>query len=204
LAFFGLLRMVSIVRWVVLIAATCYLSACSTFTPYPEELFSAKDASTFNCYTRYYFVFMGGCKFQAIDGKRTKVSEMFSTTAKIPPGSHWLELAFESYFGGGGGVTDVCAFDYDTKGGYSYQVMAHSLRTDIGHLAKHGRLGFYGGGVDIEVSSPLGKREVQRVSVTCSFSGGSMCRKQADCVEHPDIRCVPQEGFSFGKCGFRD
>ncbi len=188
----------------ILAAICCGLSACSNFVPYPGEESSDAEISTFNCYSRYYFVYMESCRFQAVDGLRPKISEMFGNTSKIVPGNHWIEVAFEQYFGGGGGVTDVCAFDIDLKPGYSYQIKAHSLTTDIGHLAKHGHRGFYGGSINIEITSPLMEQEFRSASVTCSFAGGSMCRKHADCAPHPDIRCFPQEGFPFGVCRFRD
>jgi len=125
---------------------------------------------------------------------------MFGNTSRIAPGSHWIEVAFEKYFGGAGGVTDVCAFDIDLQAGYAYQIKAHSLATGIGHLAKHERRGFYSGSIDLEITSSSMEQELRHVGVTCSFAGGSMCRTNEDCVPHPDIGCRPQEGFPFGAC----
>lgn len=183
---------------------SCTLLACSNFVTYPGDPRPDAEVSIFNCYSRYYFVYLESCRFQAVDGLRPKISEMFGNTSRILPGSHWIELAFERYFGGGGGVTDVCAFDITLQPGHVYQVKAHSLATDIGHLAKHGHRAFYGGSIDLEVTSPAKETEIRKVAVTCSFAGGSMCRKDEDCVPHPDIRCFPQEGFPFGSCRFFD
>jgi len=187
-----------------LVTICCGLSACSNFVVYPGGELPDENVSTFNCYSRYYFVYMESCRVQAVDGVRPKISEMFSNTSKIVPGHHWVEVAFERYFGGGGGVTDVCAFDIDLKPAFIYQLKAHSLTTDIGQLAKHGHRGFYGGSIEIEITSNSIVPELNRVGVTCSFSGGSMCRKHADCVPHPDIRCFLQDGFPFGACRFNE
>ncbi|HEX5804576.1 MAG TPA: hypothetical protein VFY24_16275, partial [Azospira sp.] len=150
---------------------------------------------------------------QAVDGLRPALSEMFGSTSRMLPGRHWIEVAFESYFGGGGGTTDVCAFDIDVRPGHVYRVKAHSLTTDIGHLAKHGHPGLYRGLLALEIEAPetpgirdtpVQAWEVRQVEATCSFAGGSLCRKDADCVPHPDIRCFPQAGFPFGACRFGD
>lgn len=184
--------------------ACCSQAACSTFVTYTGDELPDEKVATIHCYSRYYFVYLESCRFQAVDGLRPSVSELFGNTTKILPGSHWIEVAFEMYFGGGGGVTDVCAIDMDLESGAIYQVKAHSLKTEISHLAKHERHGFYGGTMDIEITKPNGAREVQSIHATCSPFGGSMCHKDEDCVHHPDIRCVPQEGFPFGQCQFKD
>lgn len=194
----------SITSRLAIVAFSCSLSACSNFVAYSGDEMPDAKVSTFNCYSRYYFVYLESCRFEAVDGLRPKISEMFSNTSKIVPGRHWIEVAFEKYFGGGGGVSDVCAFDIDLRPGYAYQIRAHSLTTDISHLAKHAHRGFYGGSIDVEITSPANEQELRNLALTCSFAGGSMCRKHEDCVPHPDIRCFPQEGFPFGACRFFD
>lgn len=183
---------------------SCSISACSTFVTYAGDRLPDEKVATLHCYSRYYFVYIESCRFQAVDGLRPGVSEMYGNTSKILPGSHWVEIAFEKYFGGGGGVTDVCAFDIDLEPGAVYQVKAHSLTTEISHVAKHGHPGFYGGLLDMEITKPSGTTEARRIHVTCNPFGGSMCRKNDDCVHHPDIRCFAQEGFQFGQCRFKD
>lgn len=182
----------------------CCITACSNFVTYPEGDLPNAEVASFECYSRYYFVYMESCRVQAVDGVRPRLSEMFGNTSKMLPGRHWIEVAFERYFGGGGGVTDVCAFDIDVQPGHVYRARAHSLTTDIGHLAKHGHQGFYSGSITLEIEAPAHTQEVRQISVTCSFAGGSMCRKDADCVPHPDIRRSPQEDFPFGACRFLD
>jgi hypothetical protein len=184
-------------------AISCGLSACSNFVTYSGDERPDAEISTFSCYSRYYFVYMESCRFQAVDGLRPPISEMFGNNSKILPGSHWIEVAFESFCCGGGGVTDVCAFDIDLQPGYVYQIKAHSLTTEIGHLSKSGHRGFYKGSIDLEITLPSMVQELRQVGVTCG-AGGSMCRKNEDCVHHPDIRCFPQEGFPFGACRFHD
>lgn len=182
----------------------CGLSACGTFLAYTGSELPDEQVAKVHCYSRYYFVYIESCRLQAVDGLRPSVSEMYGNTTKTLPGSHWIEIAFEKYFGGGGGVTDVCAFDMDFQADAVYQVKAHSLKTEISHLAKHGHSGFHAGSLEIEVTKPSRDRDVRRIQATCSPFGGSMCRKDDDCVHHPDIRCVPQEGFPFGICRFKD
>ncbi|MBI2308008.1 MAG: hypothetical protein HYU78_11980 [Rhodocyclales bacterium] len=180
------------------------IAACGHFVTYAEHDLPDAEIASVACYSRYYFVYIESCRIQAIDGLRPELSEMFGNTSKMLPGSHWVEVAFESYFGDGGGVTDVCAFDIELRPGAAYRIQAHSLKTAIGHLAKHGHQGFYGGSIELAMEAPAHAQEIRQIPVTCSFAGGSMCRKDADCVPHPDIRCFPQEGFLFGACRFID
>lgn len=180
------------------------LSGCSNFVAYSGAPLPDTEIATVNCYSRNYLIYFESCRFQALDGLRPEVSELFTNTGKLRPGKHWLEIAFESYFGGGGGITDVCAFDMDLQSGYRYKIQAHSLKTEIGQLEKHGYPGFYAGSVTVEISAPGMEATHQLVPVTCSFAGGSMCRKTEDCVRHPDIRCVPQMDQTFGACQLID
>lgn len=181
---------------------SCMASACSTFVAYSGPELPDPEVATVECYSRYYFVYLESCSVTAIDGRRPGLSQLFSNTSKVTPGRHWLEIAFERYFGGGGGVTDVCAFDLDVNAGHVYRISAHSLKTDIGLLAKHSSPSFYSGSLDLGVTSPAEARETHQIKVTCSFGGGSMCRQISDCSPHPDMQCIPQEGHSFGRCGF--
>lgn len=189
-----------------LIAAcgACALAACATFVAYTADESPSGPPATIQCYSRYYVVYMESCGFQAIDGLRPGLSQLFTNTSKVLPGPHWMEIAFESHFGGGGGITDVCAFDLDFEADAVYQVKAHSLTTEISALAKHGHIGFYRGSLDLAITKPSGATEDRRIAATCSAFGGSMCRKDDDCVHHPDIGCFPQDGFPFGQCRFRD
>lgn len=187
------------------LAALCLsIGACSHFVAYPGDERPDNEVVTLDCYSRYYFVYLDSCRFQAVDGMRPTLSQTFASTTKILPGPHWVEVAFESYFGGGGGVTDVCAFDVELEAGHAYRIKAHGLKTDIPHLAKHGQHGFYGATIDLEVTKPSGALEGLQARATCLFAGGSLCRNDKDCVPHPDIRCVTQEGFPFGACRFRE
>lgn len=188
-----------------ILAALCLsIGACSNFVAYEGAERPEREVATLDCYSRYYFVYLESCRFQAVDGMRPTLSQTFASTTKALPGPHWVEVAFESYFGGGGGVTDVCAFDVALEAGHAYRIGAHGLKTDIAHLAKHGHRGLYGATIDLEVAKPSGAREILRTRATCSFAGGSLCRKDEDCVPHPDIRCVPQQDFPFGACRLQD
>lgn len=186
------------------ILVCCGLAACGEFVTYPDRGIPPTEVAAFSCYTRFYVVYLESCSIQAVDGARPGISELFGNTSRILPGSHWLEVAFERYFGGGGGITDVCAFDMNLLPGYGYQIKAHSLQTDLDHLDKHDRQSFYGGSIDVAAISPSGQEDLRHVSATCNFGGGSLCRQDRDCVPHPDIRCFPQAGFPFGLCKFKD
>lgn len=186
------------------LALCCGVSACGTFVSYPGGELPDNEVATVNCYTRFYFVYLESCRVQAVDGLRPGFAEMFGNSSKILPGRHWIELAYERYFGGAGGTSDVCAFDIDLEPGSTYQVKAHSLKIAIPHLKKLERSGFYQGVMELEVVKPSGTGETRNIKATCSAFGGSMCRKDSDCIAHPDIRCLPQDGFQFGQCGFKD
>jgi hypothetical protein len=181
--------------------AALLCSSCSTFVAYPGPALPDAQVATLKCFWRYYFVYIGECHVSAIDGQRPCISQLMSITSKLKPGGHWVEFGVEHYFGGGGGVTDVCAFDFDFEAGYQYQIKAHTLESDIGWMAKHSS-DLFTGSISIEATSPTGQTQTHRVKTTCSFGGGSLCRKTSDCVPHPDISCFPQEGYLFGKCGF--
>jgi hypothetical protein len=180
-------------------AALC--PGCSTFVAYSGPTLPDTQVATLRCYWRYYLVYIGECHVSAIDGRRPGISQIMGITSKLAPGNHWVEFGVEQYFGGGGGKTDVCAFDFDFEAGYQYQIKAHSLEFDVGWMAKHSPI-LYAGSVVVEATSPGGQSQAHKVNATCSFGGGSFCRETSDCVPHPDIRCFPQEGHSFGKCGF--
>jgi hypothetical protein len=176
-------------------------SSCRTFVTYSGPPLPDTQIATLKCFWRYYFVYIGECHVSAIDGRRPGISQLMSITSKLEPGHHWVEFGVEHYFAGGGGVTDACAFDFDFDAGYQYQIKAHSLETDIGWMAKHNTT-LYTGKIAIEAVSSTGKTMMYQIKTTCSYGGGSLCRKTSDCVSHPDISCFPQEGHSFGKCGF--
>jgi hypothetical protein len=180
------------------------ITGCSAFVPYQSESDTEDRLTRFDCYSRFYLVYLESCRVTAVDGFRPGVSQMFGGTARIPPGTHWIELAFERFVAGAGGVTDVCAFDITIQAGTRYQVVAHSLKTAIPTIAKHGQAGLYAGSLELELDSPSGGRAIVEVGVSCSAFGGSLCRRDADCVDHPDMRCLPQPGFSFGRCRLKD
>jgi hypothetical protein len=192
----------NIVRVLLVLLIAALSPACSTFVAYPGASLPDEQVATVKCYSRYYFVYIAECHITAVDGRRPGLSQIMSLTSKLLPGHHWIEFGAEQYFGGGGGVTDVCAFDFDFEPNHEYQIQAHSLEFEVGWMAKRS-LTLYKGSVILEVTSPAGKSQTQRVNTTCSFGGGSLCRQTSDCVPHPDIICVPQEGHVFGKCGFK-
>jgi len=182
-----------------LVVSCCALSACGSFRAYPGAKLPDSEVATVECYFRYYFVYLTQCSFTAVDGLRTSISQLETKTTKIPPGSHWIELELEYNLGGASG-SDICSFDLDLQSGYVYQIKAGTLHTNIKWYEK--RHGLFGGSIEVRAIPPSGTPEDRHIEVTCG--GGSMCRKDEDCVHHPDIRCIPQEGFPFGECRFKD
>ncbi len=176
-------------------------SACSTFVTYSDQNLPDTDIAVLKCFLCYYFVYISECHVSAIDGQRPEVSQLLGLTSKLKLGRHWVEFGIEHYFGGGGGITDVCAFDFDFDAGYQYQIKAHTLETDIGWMARR-NVNLYTGTISIEAVDPAGQTQTYQTKTTCKFGGGSLCRKTSDCVPHPAISCFPQEGYSFGICSF--
>ncbi len=173
------------------------LCSCSTFVTYVGPELPDSEVATFHCFTREYLLYSTSCRATALDGRRPTLSQSSTNTSKVLPGRHWIEVAFDRYCCGGHGG-EVCAFYLDWEAGHTYQLKAHSLETDRGFWASP--RGFYGGSVEIEVKSPSAIDETKIVRVTCSYSGGSMCQTVSDCQPHPTMRCLPQNGFEFGKC----
>ena len=182
-----------------LVISCCVLSACGTFKTYPGATLPDREVATVRCYFRFYLVAETHCRFTAVDGLRTGLSQIETETTKILPGSHWIEMEFERAAAGGAGG-DICALDLDVQPGYVYQIKAGSLHKNIKWYEKP--RGLFAGSVDVRAIPPSGTAEDRQIAVTCG--GGSMCRKDEDCVPHPDIRCVPQEGFPFGECRFKN
>lgn len=175
---------------------TVSLTGCGTFVAYTGPALPDEEVATIHCFWRYYFVYSTECHISAIDGQRPEISQLMSLASKLKPGNHWIEFGVEHYFGGGGGTRHVCAFDFDFEAGHRYQIKAHSFKPDAPWMSGH----LYTGTVAVEAVSPAGQSQKYQINTTCSFGGGSLCRKTSDCVPHPDIRCIPQEGFSFGMC----
>jgi len=134
-------------------------------------------------------------------GKRPGALQFANVTAEFAPGHRWVEFEMERYFGGGGGTSDICAFEHDFLAGHRYQIFAHSLKPNIRWLQKHAAT-LYSGSIELEETRPDGTVIVHRPALACNF-GGSLCRTTADCVPHPDIVCQPQPGYPNGRCGFK-
>jgi len=165
-------NLTNIVHVLLMLLIAALAPACSTFVAYPGAPLPDEQVATVKCYSRYYFVYMAGCHVTAVDGCRPELSQIMSMTSKLLPGHHWIEFGAEEYFGGGGGVTDVCAFDFDFEVNHQYQIKAHSLEFEVGLIAKRSSA-LYKGSVIIEVTSPTGELQTKRVKTTCSFGGGS-------------------------------
>jgi len=176
-------------------------SGCGTFVAYPGEARPEQEIATLECYTRYYVVYLGSCGITAVSGKRSDAI-LPATRAEFEPGRHWFEVAFEGYFGGGGGVSDVCAFELDTQAGHRYRVIAHGLHTTVG-LARHGAT-LYSGTLQIADDAPSGASETRTVAVTCRPFGGALCRAPADCgrpaAGWPAPLCEMRPEHPYGLC----
>lgn len=176
-----------------------FSAGCGTFIVDPESARPDAERATLTCFWRFYFVYIEECHVSAVDGQRPGVLQFSSLTTRLMPGRHWVEFGLESYFGGGGGTTDVCAFEHEFAAGHEYHLQAHSFEADVSWLQKHGNL-LYSGSIAIEERGPGGETRTYRLPTSCSFGGGSLCRKTEDCNPHPDIVCQPQPGHPFGRC----
>jgi hypothetical protein len=195
------LKFLTPVKTLAAILAGALVSACGTFVVNTGHPLSEAEAVTLKCFWRYYFVSIDECHVSAVDGHRPGALQFANITAQFPPGHRWVEFEMERYFGGGGGTTDVCAFEHDFLAGHRYQIVAHSFKPNIAWLQKHTTT-LYTGSIDLEETRADGSVVVHRPALICSF-GGSLCRTTADCVPHPDIICQPQPGYPYGRCGFK-
>jgi hypothetical protein len=176
------------------------LSACETFVTYPGAERPAADVAGVEGYYRNYVLHVAEGKITAVDGVRPSnlLQEAFS--ARLLPGRHWLEITEERYFGGSHGMT-VCAIESDFKAGHRYQLQTSGNSSEVPWIRLvPGKP--YAGSVVFKVSAPGVADEMQSVGTLCLDGGGSFCRRGSDCAPHPDMRCIPQQGTSFGMCGF--
>lgn len=175
---------------------------CGTFVSPAAEHLPEAERVTLQCYWRFYGVFIGECHVSSVDGYRTGALDFANITTELAPGHRWVEFGIEGYFGGGGGVTDVCAFEHDFLPGHRYRFLAHTFKRDAGWLQRlETRL--YTASIHLEATSPSGAAMIQRPALTC-VSGGSLCRTTADCVQHLNIECKPVSGHAYGVCGSRN
>ena len=185
--------------WALAAVGACV--ACSTFVADSGRELADAQAVTVSCSARNLLIAMSGCQITAIDGQRPSLGELFNWSGKLAPGRHWIEIELSQFFGGGGGTTDVCALEADFGAGRHYVILSQSATFDIGWAAKHSGA-LYTGSV-LLTSGAAGAEQEDRVRMTCSFGGGSLCRRDVDCVPHPDIRCMAQPGMDFGACRFK-
>jgi len=188
----------------VLLAAIASVLAggCGTFVSPAAERLPEAERVTLQCYWRFYGVYIGACHVSSVDGRRTGVLDAANITTKLAPGHIWVEFSMESYFGGGGGVTDVCAFEHDFLAGHRYRIVAHTIKRDVGWLRRF-EIPLYTASIDLEATSPRGAIVIHRPALTCA-SSGSLCRTTADCEPHPNIVCTPVPGHAYGICGSRN
>jgi len=156
-------------------------------------------------YYRYYFFTDEDCTFYSVDGHHLGVIY----TIKATPGQHWMEISIFRGSGNLGGqhVPEVCAFDLDVKAGLKYQIKPHSLTRGQGapplwQSRSNSSRSLYNGSLVIEVTKPEGGQEMQIVKTTCHLGGANLCRKISDCGVKLDTRCIPQQGYDFGRCEF--
>ncbi|WP_374674158.1 hypothetical protein [Ideonella sp.] len=161
----------------------------------------AGAAATLQCYWREYFVYSKECHITAVNGQRPtlRLWESGVFTASVPLGRQWIEIEMQAFAFGGGGTTDVCAFEHNFLPGVHYRIRPGSEAFEISATQKHNpALAPYRGSLVIESAST--EQASQRVDLSCTHGGGSLCRSTGDCVKHPNVRCERREGEAFGKC----
>lgn len=182
--------------------ASALVSGCGTFISPAAEGLPAAERVTLQCYWRYYFAYIDECHVTSVDGHRPGALQFANITTELAPGRRWVEFGIERYFGGGGGVTDVCAFEHDFLAGHRYRIVAHTIKRDVGWLQRF-EMALYTASIELEATPPDGAVVIHRPALTCAM-GGSLCRTTADCVPHPDIVCTPAPGHAYGICGSRN
>lgn len=178
-----------------------HVGGCATFSPDDSAVPGAGAAATLQCYWREYIVYSKECHITAVNGQRPtlRLWESGVFTASVPPGRQWIEIEMQAFAFGGGGTTDVCAFEHDFLPGVHYKIRPGSEAFEISATQKHNpALAPYHGSLVIESAST--EQASQRVDLSCTHGGGSLCRSTGDCVKHPNVRCERREGEAFGKC----
>jgi hypothetical protein len=188
------------VRLLIGIVSIASLSSCGTFITYSGAERQDSDVAIVEGYYRNYLLYMAEGKITAVDGVRPSNILQETYSASLLPGTHWIEITDDRYFGGSHGGT-VCAVEFDFKAGFRYQLQVGSLQSKTSWLNR-GPGQLYEGSAAFMISAPGLTDEMRLVDTTCNDGGGSLCRQVSDCVPHPDMRCIPQRGFSFGHCGF--
>lgn len=178
-------------------------AGCGTFVVGPEGLREDAGHATITCFWRFYLVYIEECHVSAIDGRRPGPLQFSSLTTLVTPGPHWVEFGIERYFGGGGGTTDVCAFEHEFAAGHEYHLQAHSFEAGVSWLQKRQQR-FYTGSIAVEERGAGIEPHTWRLPTICSGGGASLCRKTEDCVPHPDIVCQSQPGQAYGRCVVRE
>lgn len=144
--------------------ALCLTTGCGTFTPYPELEIPEDQIATLKCYWRDYFLYSDDCTIRSVDDRETGVSEMFSRSAKIPPGNHKVVIDRTTAFAGGIGG-GVCSFKFNFEAGFTYQIKAHSFESD----SLWWEAGFNHGTMEINATSAESTSQIQKVKITCGF-----------------------------------
>jgi hypothetical protein len=177
--------------------AISLITACGTLVTYSGPELLDSQVATVECYGRFYGVAITDCYFQAVDGKRENwpIKPM---AIKVIPGRHLIEVVSEATIFSGTGQ-NVCAFEVDLAVGRTYRIGPDSFTTAQTRIPNR----HYAGSVVLAPDSESDKSTALTVSTICHQGGGSLCRQTSDCVPHPSIVCMPQQGYALGLCELR-
>jgi hypothetical protein len=143
----------------------------------------------------------------AVDGKRFAHSIFTSTvnSIRLEPGSHWVEFNIETGNFVGGFNIRACAFEFDFRPYYGYQIRVESVSYEVPWFEMV-VLQRYKGSMLIEASSPDGHAVSLTVATTCTVGGitTSFCRTDADCEPSSNQYCSASSGAEFGLCKTHD
>lgn len=188
------------------IGATCsllpaVLAGCGTLHTWVGPERPDTEVAVLKGYDRYYLVYWDEAHVSSVDGLRPEGYAPWTSTARLLPGRHWVEVTRHSTVGG----YSVCVFDAEFEAGRHYTLQAHGMRTDTPYLAQaYG--GFYRGTLVLKVSAPASPAQLRKVDTLCAPRGStpSFCAQDADCAHLSHTECRPALESGFGTCVRRE
>lgn len=147
-------------------------------------------------YKRYYVLYYEQGDISAVDGKRSGGFAGSTSSVRLPPAEHWIEIMLERYVLGGGPYA-TCAFRFRFEARHSHQIKAHSLKAKVGLLA-HPAEDPYRGLLTLSITTPEGQETSENVTAICATPYQILCTDNPDCGA--GRYCDTKPGHEFGVC----
>jgi hypothetical protein len=176
-----------------LIGAAALCSACGTFVSRIAGSLPEAERVAVHCYWRSHFVCIGECHVTAVDVGRPGALRFANVTTGLAPGHRSVEFGIDRHAGGGGGTTDVCAFEHDLVAGHTFKAAPAGC-----------------GGVQRPcIRRPSTWRRQPPRARPASIAPNSRAVRADPCAGRPRLRpaphivCHPRAGHPCGTSGFR-